>query len=153
MSLKRLLGDALRIPLEQCVSTYLGRTWQVQSAHDMHDAASRPAAVLSDGTYAVFVKLAEDSLAWDHCTLEIAGLACLTQRAGVLTPPAIGAVAVDGGVLIILEAVVPVPRRRQQWRQMGQSLARIHSVKGVRCGFASHNYCSYRWTSWHMSSG
>ena len=143
-----MLSDTLRIPLEQRVSTYLGRPWQVQTARDMHDAASHPAAVLSDGTYAVFVKLAEGSLAWDRCTQEIAGLACLTERAGVLTPPAIGVVAVDGAVdgaaegavLLILEAVVPLRRRRPQWRQMGQALARIHSVKGDRCGFASHNY-------------
>ena len=49
MSLKRLLSDTLRIPLEHSVSAYIGRTWQVRSAQDMHDAASHPAAVLSDG--------------------------------------------------------------------------------------------------------
>jgi fructosamine-3-kinase len=140
MSLNRLLNDTLRMPLEQRVSTFLGRRWQVQRAQDMHDAASHPAAVLSDGTYAVFVKLAEGSLASDHTSRELAGLACLTERAGVLTPRAIGAVAVDDAVLLILEAVVPVPRRRQEWRQMGQALARIHRVKGERCGFEGHNY-------------
>ena len=164
MSLQRLLRDPLRLPLEQRVSTHLGRPWQVAHAEDMADAASHPAAVLSDGVYAVFVKLAEGSSAWDRSIREIEGLATLTSRAGVLTPPAIGAVAVggadgpssdagesagDGGasdapgdeaVLLILAAVVPVRRRRRQWREMGQTLARIHSVKGDRCGFASHNY-------------
>ncbi len=43
-------------------------------------------------------------------------------------------------MLLILEAVVPIPRRRQQWREMGQTLARIHSVKGEHCGFDTHNY-------------
>lgn len=148
MSLNRLLSDTLRIPLEQSVSAHLGRTWQVQRAQDMHDAASHPAAVLSDGTFAVFVKLGEGSLAWDRAARELAGLALLTERAGVLTPPAVGAVAVDGAVLLILEAVVPVPRRRQEWRQMGQALARIHSVKGERCGFESHNY----WGSLHQDN-
>jgi protein-ribulosamine 3-kinase len=140
MSLKRLLSDTLRIPIEDSVSAYLGRTWQVRSAQDMHDAASHPAAVLSDGAYAVFVKLAEGSLAWDRSMQELAGLAYLTQRSGVLTPPGIGTVAVEGGALLILEAVQPVPRERKQWRQMGQALATIHSVKGEQFGFESHNY-------------
>ena len=139
--LNRLLRDPLRLPLEQSVSAYLGRPWQVQRAEDMQDAASHPAAVLSDDTYAVFVKLAEGSGAWDRSVREIEGLAALTARAGVLTPPAIGAVPVDdGAVLLILEAVVPVPRRRPQWLEMGQTLARIHSVKGEQCGFDTHNY-------------
>jgi protein-ribulosamine 3-kinase len=140
MSLKRLLSDTWRIPVEDSVSAYIGRTWQVQSAQDMHDAASHPAAVLSDGAYAVFVKLAEGGLAWDRSTQELTGLACLTQRSGVLTPPGIGAVAVEGGVLLVLEAVQPVARGREQWRQMGQALATIHSVKGDWFGFESHNY-------------
>ncbi|MFN8467784.1 MAG: fructosamine kinase family protein [Caldilineaceae bacterium] len=150
MSLPRLLSDPLRLPLEQRVATHLGRPWQVAHAEDMADAASHPAAVLSDGTYAVFVKLAEGSGAWDRTTREIEGLVTLTARAGVLTPPAIGAVAVGGVsgagglggdvVLLILEAVDPIKRRRQQWREMGQTLARIHSVKGELYGFESHNY-------------
>jgi protein-ribulosamine 3-kinase len=148
MSLRRLLSDPLRLPLEQRVSIHLGRPWQVARSEDMQDAASHPAAVLSDGTYAVFVKLAEGSEAWDRSTREIEGLAALTARAGVLTPPAIGAVPVEGdvdeaaesAVLLILEAVVPVPRQRPQWREMGQTLARIHSVKREQCGFDSHNY-------------
>jgi fructosamine-3-kinase len=114
----------------------------------MQDAASHPAAVLSDGTFAVFVKLAEGSLASDRTAQELAGLACLTEHAGVLTPGAVGAVAVDGGVLLVLEAVVSVPRGPQEWRQMGQALARIHSVKGEQCGFASHNY----WGSLHQEN-
>jgi protein-ribulosamine 3-kinase len=140
MSLQRLLSDSLRLPLERRVSTHLNRPWQVQTAEDMYDAASHPAAVLSDGTYAVFVKLAEGSQAWDRTTREIEGLACLTERAGVLTPPAVGAVRVEDTVLLILEAVEPVARGQQQWRAMGQTLARIHSVKGERCGFETHNY-------------
>ena len=140
MSLKRLLRDALRIPLERHVSTYLGRTWRVQSGQDMHDAASHPAAILSDDTYAVFVKLAEGSLAWDRSIQELAGLAYLTQKSGVLTPRGIGALAVDDGVLLILEAVQLAAREQFQWQQMGQALAKIHSVKGDQYGFESHNY-------------
>jgi fructosamine-3-kinase len=49
-------------------------------------------------------------------------------------------VAVDDAGLLVLEAVVPIPREDEQWRQMGQALATIHSVKGEQCGFASHNY-------------
>lgn len=148
MSLNRLLSDTLRLPLEDSVSTYLGRPWRVHTARDMHDAASHPAAVLSDGTFAVFVKLAEGELAWDRTTRELAGLAALTQLAGVLTPPAIGAIPVGGAggdagedaVLLVLEAVVPIPRRRPQWRAMGRTLAMIHSVKGDAYGFGTHCY-------------
>ena len=144
MSLNRLLSDTLRLPLEHSVSTYLNRPWQVARAEDMADAASHPAAVLSDGTFAVFVKLAEGDASWDRTTRELAGLAALTQLAGVLTPPAIGAIpvgdAAEGAALLVLEAVVPIPRLSPQWREMGQTLARIHSVKGDTYGFATHNY-------------
>ena len=144
MSLNRLLSEPLRLPLEQRVSTYLGRPWQVQSAEDMQDAASHPAAVLSDGTYAVFVKLAEGSDACDRATREIEGLATLTARAGVLTPPAIGAVPVDDGaegaaeeaVLLILEAVVPISAGAKsgvRWgRRWPASTASSASSAGLR---------------------
>jgi fructosamine-3-kinase len=140
MSLRRLLGDEIRLPLEQLVSAALGRAWRVLRAHDMHEAASHPAAILADETYAVFVKLGEGSLAQDQATKELAGLRYLTQYSGVLTPTGIGIIEVGGGALLILEAVHVVERTYDKWRQMGQALARIHSVKGDQCGFESHNY-------------
>ena len=126
------------------MSTYLNRPWQVVHAEDMAAAASHPAAVFSDGTFAVFVKLAEGDSSWDRTACELAGLAALTQLAGVLTPPAVGAIPVgdgaEGAALLVLEAVVPIPRGRPEWRAMGRTLARIHSVKGEEYGFPTHNY-------------
>ncbi len=52
-SVRRLMRDDLRIPIEQCVYSYLGRAWQVTRAEDKTDAASHPAAILADETYAV----------------------------------------------------------------------------------------------------
>jgi fructosamine-3-kinase len=138
--MRRLLSDALRIPLEQQVSAHLGRAWRVTQADDKSASASHPAAILSNETYAVFVKLGEGGGAGDQFQQELAGLRFLTERSGVLTPAGIGTVQVGGGVLLILEAVQVVERERVHWRQMGQALARIHSVKGDRCGFDSHCY-------------
>lgn len=139
-SLRRLLSDALRLPLEQHVSAYLGRPWRVMQAQDKSDAASHPAAILSDATYAVFVKLGQGDLVWDQFTHELAGLRFLTERSGVLTPAGIGTVQVGGEVLLILEAVQVVARERVQWQQMGRALAQIHRIKWDRCGFASYGY-------------
>jgi fructosamine-3-kinase len=43
-------------------------------------------------------------------------------------------------VLLILEAVQIVRRERVHWRQMGWTLAKIHSIKWDRCGFESPCY-------------
>jgi fructosamine-3-kinase len=109
-------------------------------AQDKRDAASHPAAILSDETYAVFVKLGEGGLAQDQFKQELAGLRFLSERSGVLTPTGIGTLQVAGAVLLILEAVQVVERQPAHWRQMGHALARIHSVKWDRYGFESHNY-------------
>jgi fructosamine-3-kinase len=148
VSLKPLLSDALRIPLEQHVSAYLGRAWRVTKAQDKSASASHPAAILSDETYAVFVKLGECGLAWDQFKQELAGLRFLTDHSGVLTPAGIGTVWVGGRVLLILEAVQVVKRERIHWRQMGWALARIHSIKSDRCGFESHCY----WSSLYLDN-
>lgn len=140
VSVRRLLSDALRIPVEQHVSAYLGRAWQVMKTQDMSESASHPAAILSDKTYSVFVKLGEGGLAWDQFKQELAGLRFLTERSGVLTPAGIGNINVEGGTVLIMEAVQVVKRERVHWRQMGQALARIHSVKWDRCGLESHCY-------------
>src|SRR5439155_22156092 len=140
VSLRRLLSEALRIPLEQLVSTYLGRPWRVMQAQDKSSSASHPAAILSDETYAVFVKLGEGGPVCDQFKKELTGLRFLTERSGVLTPTGIGTVQVGGAVLLMLEAVQVVERERVHWRQMGRALAKIHSVKWDRYGFESYCY-------------
>lgn len=139
-SLNRLLHDAIRLPLEQCVSTYLGRAWQVKTVESKHDESSHPAALLADEDYTVFVKLNEGALAVDQLTQEVAGLRRLTEEAGALTPTVIDLLAVDDGALVIMAAVQVIQRGEQQWREMGAALARLHQVKGTTFGLAAHCY-------------
>jgi len=137
---QRLLDDALRLVIEQRVSAHLGRRWRVTQFEDKNDEASHPAAILSDGTYAIFVKLGAGALAWDQLMQEVAGLRLLTQRSGVLTPTVIDLIRVEDNVLVIMEAVREVKRERLHWRQMGRALAQIHSVKGGHYGLDTHCY-------------
>ncbi len=139
-STARLLSDTLRVPVEHRVSEYLGRAWHVSAFQDKADEASHPAAILSDGTYGVFVKLGEGQIARDQFKQEIAGLHLLTERAGVLTPTIIGNLHVADGALMIMEAVQVIKRECAQWQQIGQALAQVHNVKSDRFGLASHCY-------------
>jgi protein-ribulosamine 3-kinase len=139
-SVRQLRSDTFRIPLEQCVSAHLGREWRVREAQNRTASASHPAAILSDTSYGVFVKLGEGSLAFDQFEKELAGLRYLTERSGVLTPVGIGKVQVGDAVLLILEAVQVVEGGHNHWRQMGRALAAVHNVKGDRFGFGSHCY-------------
>lgn len=139
-SMRPLLRDDLRIPMEQQVSAYLGRAWQVQKTEDKCAEASHPAAILADESYAVFVKLGTGELALDQLTQELAGLRLLTVRGGVRTPTAIGIVQVAESALLILEAVQVVVREPIHWRQIGQTLAQLHQTQGESFGLATHCY-------------
>jgi protein-ribulosamine 3-kinase len=139
-SLERLLRDALRIPLERQVSAFLGRAWRVLEVQDRSDAASHPAAILSDDTFSIFVKLGAGDVAREQFSRELAGLRTLTERAGALTPKGLGIVQVDDEALLVLEAVEVVERTPEHWRQMGRALALIHGVRGEQFGFETHAY-------------
>jgi len=106
----------------------------------MTEFACHPSAILSDGSYSVFAKLSEAANGFEQFEIELAGLRLLTERAGVLTPTPIGIVPVAGGSILVLEAVQAVDRTPRHWRQIGQTLARIHRVKGERFGLAAHGY-------------
>lgn len=136
----RLLKDACRLPVEQLVSEAFGRAWKVRDFSDLHDFASHPAAILSDGEQAVFVKLSEAPHGPDQFEAELAGLRLLSERAGVQTPPALGILTLEQGVLLVQAAVSPVPRTPPLWREIGRTLARIHQVGGDRCGLDRPGY-------------
>lgn len=136
----RLLTDRFRLPLEQAVSGYFRRPWRVTTFSDMHDFASHPSAILSDGEIAVFVKLSEAAHGLDQFEVELAGLQYLAERAGVQIPSPIGIVPVEGGVMLVLEGVEAVERTPVCWREIGHTLARIHLVKGEQWGFEKHGY-------------
>ncbi len=136
----RLFSVAVRGRVEAAVSAHLGRPWRATNVDSRASQASHPAAVLSDGTYSVFVKLGEGLRARDQFEREVAGLRLLTERAGVLTPVVIANLHIEGGALVIMEAVRLVERHRAQWRQMGEALARLHRVKSDRFGLETHAY-------------
>jgi fructosamine-3-kinase len=126
--------------IEQTVSTYLGRTWQVQYVQDKVEEASHPAAILADDTFAIFVKLGEGSLAQDQLEKEALGLSTLTDRAGVLTPTVVGIIPVAVWTLFIMEGVQVIKRETAHWLEIGRALATLHQVKGERCGFETYCY-------------
>jgi fructosamine-3-kinase len=126
--------------VEKEVSEHLGRRWTAQAAKDMSDYACHPAVILSDGGYAVFAKFGEADNAWEQFEIELDGLRLLSELAGVLVPTPVGIVAVPGGCILMLEAVRVVERAPLQWRQIGQTLARIHRVKSDRFGLERDGY-------------
>lgn len=136
----RLLSDRFRLPVERLVSEHYRQAWRVAAFSDMHDYASHPAAILSDGTRPVFVKLSEAAHGLDQFEVELSGLRLLAERAGILTPSPIGIVPVEGGVVLVLEAVQAVERTAAQWRDIGRTLARIHQIQGERCGLETQGY-------------
>jgi protein-ribulosamine 3-kinase len=136
----RLLGDALRLPIEQAVSEHYQIKWQVKEFFDMHDFASHPSAVLSDGNLSVFIKLSEAKHGVDQFEAEMAGLKLLGERAGVLTPALVALISVPAGVILVIEAVEAVERTAREWREMGRTLARIHQVNGSFFGSERQGY-------------
>jgi protein-ribulosamine 3-kinase len=135
-----LLSDPIRLPVERLVSDYRGRAWRVTAARDLADYASHPCAILSDGSYSVFVKFSGAANGLEQLEIEQASLRFLSQRARVRTPAAIGALAVDGGAVLVLEALTAVEREPPHWRQIGQTLSRLHQIKGERFGLDTHGY-------------
>jgi len=135
-----LLHDSLRIPVERVVSEHIGRQWSVQKLKDLNDLASHPCAILSDGSYSVFIKLSEAANGLDQFELELAGLRFLSQHTGVLVPALIGNVVVENGTILVLEAVQAVERTADHWRQIGRTLARIHRIQRDQFGFEKQGY-------------
>ena len=139
-SFDQLAGSPLRIPLEQLVSEHAPRRWTVNNVRDLADAASHPAALLSDGSYTVFAKFNDASNGFEQFEIELAGLRLLSERSGVLVPNPIGIVPVAGGCILLLEAVQPVERGPRQWCEIGHALATIHQSKWDWFGRETHNY-------------
>lgn len=136
----RLASDELRAPIERVVSRRLGWRWRARDVRDMTEFACHPSAILSDGVYSVFAKFSEAADGRKQFEVELAGLRFLSERAGVLTPTPIGIVPVAGGCILVLEAVHAVERAPRHWRQIGQTLARIHQVKGGQFGLETSGF-------------
>ena len=106
----------------------------------MTEFACHPCAILSDGSYSVFAKFSEAANGLEQFEVELAGLRLLSERSGILTPTPIGIIPVPGGSILVLEKVQTVERAPRHWRQIGQTLARIHKIKGDRFGLETHGY-------------
>lgn len=129
----------LRI-VEMSVSAYLRRSWQAIKIEDKSDAASHSAVVLSDDTFAVFVKLGTGTQAADRFYQELAGLNLLRSRGSLQTPDGIAVVETDAETVLIMAAVREIVRDAAHYRQMGQALAQLHRIKGERFGLETHCY-------------
>lgn len=130
----------VRAPLEAFISQSIGRPWRIQTVTDLADYACHPAAILSDGSYSVFVKFSDAANGREQFEVELAGLQLLQSRAGVAIPTPLGILSVPGGCLLVLAAVQAVEREARHWRQIGQALARLHQVKGQRFGLERDGY-------------
>jgi len=133
-------NDPLCSPVERIVSEHTGRRWAVKHARDMSDFACHPCAILSDSSYSVFAKFSDAANGLEQFEIELAGLRLLAERAGVLIPTPIGIIPVRGGNVLVIEAVQAVDRAPRHWRQIGQTLARIHKIKWDRFGLETHGY-------------
>lgn len=80
IDLHPLSDNRLRISVEQAVSEYLGKRWRVKDFKDMHEFSSHPSAILSDGSYAVFVKFSKAANGLEQFEVELAGLKFLSER-------------------------------------------------------------------------
>lgn len=134
----RMLRTPLRTPIEEAISKYIRREWKIQSAKDMSEYACHHCAILSDDSFAVFVKYSEDADASRQFEIELACLQYLVKSAGINVPTPIGIVQVENGTLFIMEALNAIERRPPQWRQIGKTLARIHQLKADNCGFPTN---------------
>ncbi len=138
--LARLAGPPFRAAIEEAVSEHLKRRWAVSEARDMADFASHPSAILSDGAYGVFVKFSDAPNGVEQFEIELAGLRRLSEVPDVSTPAPIGIIPAAGGSLLVLEAVQTVERAPHHWRQIGQTLARLHQLKGDHFGLETPGY-------------
>jgi fructosamine-3-kinase len=135
-----LTGPRWRTRIEQAVSDHLGRPWFLRSCTDLADRASHPCGLLSDGRQAVFAKQASGVHAADQLQVEFSGLRLIRELSGVMTPDPVVVLADQGEALILLGAVPEVPREREQWRDIGRALARMHAITRDLPGLESHGY-------------
>jgi len=134
------LAAPLRTSVEEAVSAYEGHPWRVKSEADLSEFACHRCAIVSDGSFAVFFKFGETSNARAQFATEISGLKTLSTKAGVLVPEPIGIVPVEGGTLLLMEALEAVERGPREWKDVGTTLARIHRVRGDACGLDTNGF-------------
>lgn len=136
----QLISAPIRLAVEQIVSAYTGRRWHAKTFQDLIDLGSHPCGILADGKFAVFAKFSHAANGLDQFEVEMAGLRLLAARAGVMVPTPIGVIPVEGGNVLVMEAVQAAERSPAQWRDIGRVLAQIHRVKGDYFGYDKQGY-------------
>lgn len=134
------LNDPLRSSIEETVSDYIGREWNIASQADFSEFAYHQCAVVSDSAFSAFFKFSTSVDAEQQFNVEIVNLQNLSEMTGVLVPRIVGIVGTGAGWLLIMEALDAVARGHNEWRQIGKTLARIHRVKGASFGFERDGY-------------
>jgi len=135
------LDKSLRTSIEQTISDFKGCAWRIKNEKDLSEFACHHCAIVSDDSFAVFFKYAEDDKAKQQFKIELSDLLTLSDKAGVLIPNPIGIVQSSNSTLLILEALEEIVPGPQHWRQMGAALARIHQVKSDSCGYETNGFC------------
>ena len=129
------LNNDLRATVEDRISRHREYAWRIKDEKDYSEFAYHRCAILSDGSYAVFIKYSETANAKQQFAIEEFDLKFLHHKAGIPVPTPIEVVEVETGWLLIMEAVKAIGRGPQEWRQIGQTLARIHRFKAEDFGF------------------
>jgi protein-ribulosamine 3-kinase len=135
-----LSGKRIQASIGQIVSEHRRSRWALSEFRDMNEFSSHPSAILSDGSYPVFVKFSTAENGLEQFRLELEGLRLLSDLAGVLIPTPIANITVEGGVVLILEGVQAVDRTAKQWQDIGRALVQVHQIKGQQFGLDTHNY-------------
>jgi fructosamine-3-kinase len=135
-----LAQEPFRSLIERAVSAHTSKPWRVQSLRDMHDFACHPSAILSGPHYSVFAKFSGASDDFKQFEAELSGLKRLQDLAGVLIPEPVGILTAQNGSLLVMQSVPEIERGPQQWREIGETLARIHRVKGESFGWETNGY-------------
>jgi fructosamine-3-kinase len=134
------LDSLMRHSIERAISEYREHPWKIKSEKDFSEFAYHRAAVISDDSFAVFLKCSTAPEAVRQFEIEIANLKFLSEKAGVQIPNPIAILQVQKETLLIMEALETIERGPRQWREIGATLARIHQVPGSDCGFDIGGY-------------
>lgn len=143
----KLFAPNLTSAIQVAVSRHLRRHWVVSGFTDLNDRASHPSGILHGADLSVFAKLdpaAEPGAAAAAFAVELDGLRLLHDRSGVAVPTPIGSgtLVVDGGALLLTEAVserAPRSRTTADWRAVGRALATLHQCHAERFGLELFN--------------
>lgn len=136
-----LLSPDIVRAIEQAASQHLGRPWVSLRFTDLNDQASHPAGIHHGRPFSVFAKLSFAAGSRQHFAAELSGFDLIRQRTSVATPTpvATGLAGVDGGTVLLLEALPERPaqaRTAADYRAIGRTIASLHQASDDRFGLA-----------------